>query len=286
MKKILVPVDFSEVSVHATRFAIEFADRFNAQVTLLNSIHFDLYSEQHLPSFSGVRTIVKDIKAVVFEKMDEFVKQFDSKKNIRTEVNGVNLVTAVKDLVKEEGFDMVVIGTTGVSGLSEVMVGSNAERIVRHASCPVISILGPVRLQDINKVLVPLDLRELRAGFLSQIAKLQSSLKCELEFTWVTDSSLSQRNSEQLGKELARIFKSYKIDNYRIFIVNNISPKQGILLEAQESKANMVAMATHARRGISHWLSGSLTEDTMNHLKIPVWSFKIEKSEKIIRLIV
>ncbi|WP_425391129.1 universal stress protein [Ekhidna sp.] len=286
MKKILVPVDFSEVSIHATRFAVELADRFGAEITLLNSIHFDLYSEQQLANFSGVRTIVKDVRAAVFEKMEEFAKQFDTKHVIHTEVNGLNLVSAVKDMVEEQKFDLVVIGTTGSSGLSEMMVGSNAERIVRHASCPVISIPGSVQLESIKKILVPLDLRELRSGFLAQISMLQSNLKCKLEFAWVTDVSFSERNEERLGRELARIFKEHKIDNYRIFIVNNISPEEGIFLEAKDTNADMVAMATHARRGISHWLSGSLTEDTVNHLDIPVWSFKIDKSEKIINLIV
>ena len=46
----------------------------------------------------------------------------------------------------------------------------------------------------------------------------------------------------------------------------------------------MVAMATHARRGILHWLSGSMTEDTVNHLDVPVWTFKLDKSEEVIKL--
>ncbi|WP_420318580.1 universal stress protein [Ekhidna sp.] len=286
MKKILVPVDFSEVSTYAVQFAIELADKFNAEITLLNSIQFDLYSEQELSSKTGVRTIVKDVKTAVFEKMDLFAKQFNSKREIHKEVNGVNLVTAVKDLVEEQGFDLVVIGTTGVSGLSEMIIGSNTERIVRHTPCPVISVPSQVNLQSIKKVLVPLDLRELRSRFLTQIANLQDTLKCELEFTWVTDASFSARNEERLGKELSRIFKEHHIDNYRIFIVNNISPEEGLFLEARESQADMIAMATHARRGISHWLSGSITEDTVNHIDIPVWTFKIDKSEKIISLII
>ena len=80
------------------------------------------------------------------------------------------------------------------------------------------------------------------------------------------------------------MFKTHGIENYNFFVVNNIFPTDGIFVEADESKADMVAMATHARRGISHWLSGSMTEDTVNHLDIPVWSFRIDKSEKVIKL--
>ena len=63
-------------------------------------------------------------------------------------------------------------------------------------------------------------------------------------------------------------------------IICSVVPVEGILEYAIESRADMIAMATHARRGISHLLSGSITEDTINHISIPVWTYKLDKESK------
>ena len=62
-------------------------------------------------------------------------------------------------------------------------------------------------------------------------------------------------------------------------------PTDGIFEQAKSLGADMIAMATHSRRGISHWLNGSITEDTINHVHVPVWTFKLEKSNEKIELL-
>ncbi|MEP0984276.1 universal stress protein [Ekhidna sp.] len=283
MKKILVPVDFSEVSAHATRFAIELAEKFEAEITLLNSVHFDYYPDHQFTSFTGVQTMMEDVRNAMYQKMNEFVVQFDTRLKIRTEVNGVYLVTAVKEMTAKEGFDLVVIGTTGSSGIAEVLVGSNTEKIVRNASCPVISVPAKASIKQIKRILVPIDIRELKHSFLEQVAYLQEKLGARLEFLWVKTPH-NIENEEQVSEEIGQLIKGHHIANFEFTIVKHVFPSDGILSRAEDSHADMIAMPTHARRGISHWLSGSLTEDTVNHIKIPVWSFKLDKKEKAVKL--
>lgn len=283
MKKILVPVDFSEVSAHATRFAIELAEKFDAEITLLNSVHFDYYPDHQFTSFTGVQTMMDDVRKGMFQKMDQFVQQFDTRLKIKTDVNGVYLVTAVQEMTSKQGFDLVVIGTTGSSGIAEVLVGSNTEKIVRNAFCPVISVPSKASLDKIKRILVPIDIRELRHSFLEQVGFLQNKLDVQLEFLWVKTPH-NIENEEQLSQEIGQILKGHGISKYEFTIVKHVFPSDGILTHADESNADMIAMPTHARRGISHWLSGSLTEDTVNHIKVPVWSFKLDMKEKSINL--
>lgn len=283
MKKILVPTDFSEVSENAVRFAIDLAKKIDAEITLFNSIHFDYFHDYQYGYHAVLQTMVDEVREAVEKRMEEFVAKFETSIQINTKINALSMVTAIKDLVKEEGYDFVVVGTHGSSGIDEFFVGSNTEKIVRHAPCPVISVPDKYSMKKINKVMVPLDLREIRSSFLDQVAKLQHLFDCELEFIWVKTPH-NIENEEAVGKELKLVFDEHGISNYKFFIVKNIFPTDGIFIEADESNADMVAMATHARRGISHWLSGSMTEDTVNHIDIPVWSFRIDKAEKVIKL--
>ncbi len=283
MKKLLVPVDFSEVSIHATQFAIEFAEKEDAEVTLLNSIHFGFYTDYQFTSFTNTKTFVDEVLEASKKKMIDFISKFNTDVKFEIRIEDESLVTVVKDLTKHGEYDLVVIGTTGSSGIQEVLVGSNAEKIVRHAECPVIAVPTKTRLSEIKKVLVPIDIREVKSSFLNQIAMLQGNLGVSFEFLWVKTPH-NVENEEMVSEELSKVIQAHGITDYEFAIERSIFPSDGILNRADEINANMIAMPTHARRGIAHWLSGSLTEDTVNHIKVPVWSFKIDKKEKPVAL--
>ncbi|WP_425391131.1 universal stress protein [Ekhidna sp.] len=283
MKKILVPVDFSEVSGHATRFAIEIAEKNDAEITLLNSVHFDYFTDYQFTSFTTAKSMMDEVKDAMEEKMEKFKNTFKSRLKLKSVVNQLSLVESVKNMVNEEGFDLVVVGTKGASGISEVLVGSNTEKVVRHAPCPVISVPSAATVDSIKRILVPIDIREIKASYLTKVAALQKQFGARIEFLWVKTPH-NIENEEKVSKELSTLIEEYDIANFEFTIIKNVFPSDGILWHADETNADMIAMATHARRGISHWLSGSLTEDTVNHIKKPVWTFKMDKKEKSIRL--
>ena len=284
MKKILVPVDFSDVSEAAARFAIDLAKENNATITLLNSAEINYFSDYHFPVYSNAKLMITEVVESIQRQMDRMVKELETEGvEIRGKVSPLMLMESIKEEVKESEIDLCVVGTTGSSGLDEFLIGSNTEKIVRQVPCPVISIPQSTAIDSIKKILVPLDLREIRSSFLKEVRLLQKMFKCKLEFVWVKTPH-NIENEDVVAEELGRIFESYGIDNYSFFIVRSVFPSDGIFMEVDDSGADMVAMATHARRGISHWLSGSLTEDTVNHVHVPVWSFKINKSEKPLTL--
>ena len=203
MKKILVPVDFSDVSAHAMRFAVELAEKNDAEITLLNSVHIDYYSGYQFTSFFGAKTLMDDIHDSIVKKMVEFVKQFETRRKIKTLVNDVYLVSAVKEMTTRDGYDLVVIGTKGSSGLEELLVGSNTEKIVRNAACPVISIPGKASVSAIKTILVPIDIREIKKEFLNEVALLQKNLGSHLEFLWVKTPH-NIENEEEVSTELSK----------------------------------------------------------------------------------
>ncbi|MEM0940090.1 MAG: universal stress protein [Bacteroidota bacterium] len=284
MKKILVPVDFSEVSEAAAQFAVDLAKENHADVILLNSARIDYFSDYQYPTFIKTKSLIEEVLDSMEQRMNRLVEEFENKKiNVSGKVSHLGLLGAIKEEIKKEEIDLCVMGTSGCSGLEELFIGSNTERVVRYVTCPVISIPHSVDIKKIKKLLIPIDLREIRASFLNKVAALQEMFDSEIEFIWVKTPH-NIENSEKVAAELHRIFENHGIVNYNFFIVKSVFPTDGIFMEVDESGVDMVAMATHARRGISHWLSGSMTEDTINHVEVPVWSFKIDNSEKVLKL--
>ena len=283
MKKILVPIDFSDISRNALHFALSLAEKNQASVTLLNSVHFDYYSDYQYGTFSSAKTLMDDVKDAMAKKMEDFMKTLDTSVEVNMVISDSSLVTSVKEMVPEQGYDLIVIGTQGCTGLEEALIGSNTEKIVRHSPCPVISVPSKTEVDQINRILIPLDIREIKPSFLDKVAALQKHFEAEIEFLWVKTPH-NVENEESVSEELTKLIQSHGVEHFDFTIVRNVFPSDGILWHAEDTNADMIAMATHARRGISHWLSGSLTEDTVNHIKVPVWSFRMEKKEKPVSL--
>lgn len=283
MKKILVPVDFSEVSNYAADFAVDLAEKSGAEIIFMHSMHFNYFNDfPHAPGVN-LQTIIGEVKTSMDARINDFIEKLDTTAKVEGRISGVHLLEAVKDTVKEENIGLVIMGTKGSSGWSEFFAGSHTERIVRWTDCPVISVPAPTSFDSIKKVLIPIDLNELQDEFLSKLSKLQRLFSAEVEFLWVRTPH-NIENNEQVREEFNKVISKYGFKNPSLTIANRVFPSDGILEQASDLGADMVAMATHARRGISHWLSGSLTEDTINHVKIPVWTFKLDKNAERIEL--
>lgn len=283
MKKILVPVDFSETSVTATEFAVALAEKQEASLVLFHSVHIDYYSDYQFSTFSGAKVLLDDIYDARIKDMEDFVKIFNTTIQIETKISDDSMIQGIQALVEKEGIDLVVMGTHGSSGMAEVFVGSNTEKAVRRISCPIISVPKGYELNRINRILVPIDLREVKESFLMQVKLLQDQFQAKVEFLWVKTPH-NIENEEEVTSELGKTFDSLGITDFDFSIVKNVFPSDGILDHAENTGVDIIAIATHARRGISHWLSGSLTEDIVNHIKIPVWTFKLNKKEKSLNL--
>jgi len=283
MKKILVPTDFSALSEYALEFAIELAQKFNAEITLVTSLHYDFNIEIREAALV-TSTLLKKVEESVNHSMQQLVNKYsDSKVLINHYISDKSLVAQLNNKIHDENYDLVVMGTKGSSGIDEFFIGSNTEKVVRKASCPVISVSGKTTLANIKKLMISLDLEDIRESFLLKIADLQKNFDLMLDFVWVKTPH-NIENEVEISKEISLTLKDKGITNFSFHIVRAVIPAEGILTYVNEAKIDMIAMATHARKGIAHWLTGSVTEDTVNHAKIPVWSFKMDSKEKSINL--
>lgn len=137
LKSILVPIDFSDISRKALAYAVPFAKRFGAKITLLHVIAPLPYPSElaFAPSREGF-----PIQAVE-EKLADLAKQtVDLDLLNETRVNMGEPFEVITRVAREAKIDLIVITTHGYTGLKHVFMGSTAERVVRHAPCPVLVV--------------------------------------------------------------------------------------------------------------------------------------------------
>ena len=136
--KILVPIDFSEHSQKALRYALAFAAQFDAEVTLVHIVEQMVYPGDWMYPPLAVSDFANEKR----EQMIERLRALDAGSGIKTQ-HMVRLGRAwqeVTEIAREQKSDLIILATHGYTGLKHALLGSVAEKIVRHAPCPVLSV--------------------------------------------------------------------------------------------------------------------------------------------------
>jgi nucleotide-binding universal stress UspA family protein len=141
VKTILVPTDFSEGSQAALDYAVNLAKSFGAKIVLLHVIETTTYTMTEAMQLVNVYEVVK---TAVEPVLDQMVKELQQQKisASRAVAQGAGAHEIVSQ-AREVGADLIVMGTHGRRGLNHLMVGSVAERVVRTAHCPVLTVRHP-----------------------------------------------------------------------------------------------------------------------------------------------
>lgn len=139
-KKIVCPVDFSEFTDEIISYALSIAKKFEAEVHLLHVIptlnYFTPYESFLTPE--NLISMERNIENEIEKDFQKIIKKVDMpvKKVIKTGVTFVEII----DYIKAENMDLVVMGTHGRSGIEHILMGSVAEKVVRKAPCPVLTV--------------------------------------------------------------------------------------------------------------------------------------------------
>ncbi len=145
LKRILVPTDFSDCSKHAQRYACAFADQFDAELHLVHVLQEVIWFAPEMgsatPSLGNYQQELRD------SAEQSLVKVLDpewaaEKSVVRSIREGTPFVEIIR-YAKEHDIDLIVMATHGRTGLSHILLGSVAERVVRKAPCPVLTVRHP-----------------------------------------------------------------------------------------------------------------------------------------------
>jgi nucleotide-binding universal stress UspA family protein len=143
IESILVATDFSESADRAVQTAIEFAKKFGAKLLLLHAYRVEIPMASPMMAGGYVlpdgffEQLGKHAKTQVEQAAAEIAKQGVEATGLAVEESAA---MAIVDIAKERSVDLVVMGTRGLTGLKHFALGSVADRVVRSAPCPVLTV--------------------------------------------------------------------------------------------------------------------------------------------------
>ena len=277
MKKILVPCDFSNEALQAYEFAMNIATPSAGEVFILNVIDLPISYETSFgaPVYYFDDNLIKELQNQAlsdFEKM----RSKSSRKGPASFCTLHGPVTQmIRQFIDDNKIDLVVMGTKGASRWKEYLIGSNTEKIVRFSHVPVFAVRKSFELKQIKNIVFPTALQLNQSDFVNRVKELQAFFGATLHILLVNTPYNFKRTKDD--KELLEEYsKHYKLENYTLNVYDDYYAEDGIINFTHNIKADMIAMGTHARKGLAHLFIGSVAEDVVNHVDCPIWTYSLK----------
>ncbi|WP_370098020.1 universal stress protein [Xanthomarina gelatinilytica] len=277
MNKIIVPIDFSEHSEYALEAAVKLAKGNDAEIIALHMLEM---SDSVLTSTDSEQ----QQKAVFFLKLaekrfNEFLdKPYLKDANVTPLVKHFKVFSEVNDVAKDQGADLIVMGSHGTSGLSEIFVGSNTEKVVRHSEVPVLVLKHKFNKDHLKDVVFASDFSTESVAVYQKAKTLFQDFKAKLHLLHVNLPSDRFRSTNEIDQTVSNFLMKAEGNLDKLSQINFVSDytvEKGVLNFANKIGADLIAVATHGRTGIAHFFEGSISEDIANHAVLPVMTFKI-----------
>lgn len=292
LRRVLVATDFSATAEAAVAWAVEVAKPHGAAVRLVHALTLPTPVPGYVVADGGefgqeLRQAAQLRLDGAAEKLAESGVAVDT--DLRMGIPSQTILTAAEEYVP----DLLVIGTRGLTGLAHLLLGSTAERVVQRATCPVLAI-HPDDVDEhrpIETVIVPTDFSHDAERAAETVAHLfpvpQGALTLVLlhayhlpvEYTAYGPIPTSVHYLEDVAGEaeqrLRDLAKGFEREGLEVEAVcrEGFAPDV-IVEEAAARNADLIAMGTHGRSGLSHLLLGSTAERVVQKAPCPVMTMR------------
>ncbi len=276
MKRILVPVDFSKEAEAAARVAARIAKKTNSEIFLVHMLELPVTTIDP----AEMNTISSEPQIIYFMKLAH--KKFETFKKLPF-LKGLRVIETVQfqhafsgiiDESTKNNIDLIVMGSQGASGLQEMFIGSNTEKVVRKSKIPVLVIKKNVKNFDIKNILFASDFNKESKSTFQRVINFAKLFDAEINLLYV-NTIHNFNTSDNIEKRIALFMKGFDFDNYKTNVYNDISIEKGILSFGRKINADLIALNTHGRSGLSQLFNGSIGQELANHALRPVITFKI-----------
>ena len=277
MKKIIVPIDFSEHSEYALKTAAKLAKKTNAELLVLHMLEMSDVILTKSDSEQQQKTVF--FLKLVEQKFEAFLdKDYLKDVNVTPIVKHFKVFSEVNDVAKEHDASFIVMGSHGTSGFKEFFVGSNTERVVRNSEIPVLVIKNEIKDINFSTAVFATSFEEENVRPYLTATSMFKSFATKLILLYVNLPNEHFKSSVEIEKKIAEFLITADGNLDRINDVAyqaDYTVEQGVINYANKVGADIIAIPTHGRKGISHFFAGSIGEDVANHSPLPVLTFMI-----------
>lgn len=278
MKKILVPVDFSKHSEHALEVAAAIAKEQGSEIVALHMMGLSdavvtrNQSKEVFEAMYYMRLAEKQFSELLDKEYLKGIKVTDT-------VHNYTKFSEINEVAMEMDIDLIVMGSHGTTGMKEVFVGSNTEKVVRTSEIPVLVIKHRAENFNPKSGIFACDFLENAIGPYQRAKRIFDMLGIEMQLLYINLAG-DFRSTREIEKRILKFLTDAKDPNpfntlNSVVQYSDYSVEAGIFGYSQVANADIIALPTQGRQGLAHFFSGSIGEDVVNHSDLPVMTFRV-----------
>jgi nucleotide-binding universal stress UspA family protein len=275
MKKILVPVDFSKPSEYAAKMAAKIAKKTGATIYLIHFIELPsgvidigISSRFSIPESMLYLRKTKD-KIVAFKKTF-----FNEEMTVEYFIKISNPFEGIKKYGQRIDADLIIMGSKGHSKFDDIIIGSNTEKVVRSSKIPVIIVKRNPKNFKLKNVVFASNFKKENREVFSKLLDFANAFESKIHLLQINTPSKFENTADSKQK-IMNFIKEYELPKFSINIYNDNSVEKGILNFSREKKADLIALSTHGRSGISHLFAGSVAKNLSKKALKPMFTVKV-----------
>ncbi len=277
IKKILVPVDFTETSETATLHAIELAKVFKADIFLIHIVEDSGYYFSVIPEEEPlISQTIQRLETGVRERMDRIKYTILKTDGLVAEVviTSGKVDAEIIEFAQLKEINLIVMGTHGVTGYTEVFMGSNAQRVVTLSEVPVLTMQAG-KTYPFKNLLIPIDnslhSRE-KVNIAVQIAKAWGS---QIHLLGLPDSD-EQIELDKFNIKMESVEKFFHAENlpFKSSFEHGDNLAEVALNYSNKNNCDLIVINTGHESETTGIFMGALAQQIVNHSKTPVLSVK------------
>ncbi|TVR86529.1 MAG: universal stress protein [Saprospirales bacterium] len=274
INKILLLTDFSEVSNHATHYALNIAQQVKSEVVILHVINtpvdwvkLPLDKERLYPE---TKSEIGSAKT----KLADLVKEFEGEGIKTTQSLVFNLgVEDIPQYISKDKHDLIIMGSHGSKGIKKYGLGSNAQKVIRSSQVPVLIVKSPPKSESIKRIVMASTFEDSQKDCFKRMFNYASDLGADVDLLYI-NTPYHFKETEDIDKMLTSFCEDCPKKSCGKHHVDALNEERGIQFFMNDSNADFLAIATKGKSPFSRLFSASLTESVVNNLTIPVLVFR------------
>lgn len=279
MESIIIPTDFSENANNATRFAMHLNKKLNAEVHLFHSYVLPVYATD-VPVISPDLASVKSDSMASIQKLKSWLgKEFpESQEKIHVSISAGYPDTEIPDISKTERASLVVMGTTGASGLKDAIFGTNTASVIGKLDCPLLVVPEGARFKDIKKIVFSTNFAENDTENVESIINFAKYFDSEVILLHIAKGNLNipfEYNSIETFCQ--RMKDAYGFEKLSFKLMENPNVEEGIEQFIHEVNGDLLVMTNRHRLVFQKLFDRSLTRKMALHTHIPLMVFHVKE---------
>lgn len=273
MKNILVPTDFSDIALLASDVAMELAPKLHAKIHFYSRAHIppawdaplEAMKEEFPAAYEAYLTLREGFKALKERYQDE-------KTPMEMSYSSGDFIDIVSRYIDEEEIYLLIMGSSGADGIKEFLFGSNTQKVVKKAHCPVLVIKHPPKNLSFKNIVFASDFHPRALPAFEKVVDFGWHFGSHIHLLHVNPlDSMREHDAGRKGEMEAFEKVCWKLP-CTLHEFSDLNVEMGIIHFSTDTQADLLSMAHYGSDEdfLKGMFKGSITESLVNHLETPI----------------